>query len=99
MMKKDTILKDKKPSPFRAPGFKELASKEEIEKRLTRIKRAKEIGQDLTRVDSKNCEIENPYRVQALLYIMQDKEVPQELKDKIKKFDEQNNYKIRNITT
>ncbi len=93
-MIKNIDIKNKKPEPFIAPGAKELASKEEIEKRLRRIKRAKEIGQDLTRVDSENCETENPYRVQALLYIMKDQEVPQDLKEKIKEFDVKYNNKL-----
>lgn len=86
-MMKNTNIQNKKPKPFIAPGAKESASKEEIEKRLKRVQRAKEIGQDITRVDSINCETENPYRVQALLYIMNDQEVPQDLREKIKEFD------------
>lgn len=86
-MKKNTVVNNQKPAPFIAPGAKELATKEEIEKRLKRIKKAKEIGQDLTRVDFEKSEIENPYRVQALLYIMNDQEVPQDLKERIKEFD------------
>lgn len=90
-MKKSSVVKNKKLPPFIAPGAKALASNKEIEKRLVRIKRAKEIGQDLTRVDAENFETENPYRVQALVYIMNDQEVPDELKEKIKRFDAEYN--------
>lgn len=86
-MKNNTVKNNNKPSPFIAPGAKAMASREEIVKKLNRIEKAKEIGQDITKVDIEDNEIENPYRVEALMYIINDQDVPQELKEKIKQFD------------
>lgn len=77
--------------PIMAPGSEVIITKEDIEKRKRRIARAEEIGQSLTRVTAE--EYENPYRAEAMLYILQDKEVPEELKEKIRVFDEQHNLK------
>lgn len=67
-------------------------TEEEIRKRQVRLKLLEEIGASCTKFDGGN-ETENPYRVQALIYIMQDKEVPEDLKKKIKEFDKK--YNIR----
>lgn len=82
----------KKPStPVNAPHSNIPVTQEEIEKRKERMIRAEEIGASITKFDGE--ETENPYRVQALIYIMQDKEVPEDLKKKIKEFDKK--YNIR----
>ena len=83
----------KKPStPVNAPHSYAPVTQEEIEKRKKIMIRAEEIGASITRFDETE-ETENPYRVQALSYIMQNKEVPEDLKKKIKEFDKK--YNIR----
>lgn len=78
-----------KPEPFIAPGSTEKATKDEMERLILRINRAKEIGEDFTRLDSSiDSGYENPYRVEALCHILADQEVPEHLKDKIRELDE-----------
>ena len=79
-------------TPVIAPYSDIPVTEEEIRKRQVRLKRLEEIGASCTKFDGEN-ETENPYRVQAMLYIMQDKEVPEDLKKKIKEFDKK--YNIR----
>ncbi len=85
--------------PFIAPDSTIKITQDDIEKRKRRIAKAEEIGQSITRVDSDDSGHENPYRVQALCYIMQDLEVPTELKKKIKEFDEKHEALMRNTKT
>ena len=74
------------PEPFIAPYSNTPVTQEEIEKRLTKMKRAEEIGASITKVTDEGYE--NPYRVKALVYINKNQEVPDKLKKKIKEFDE-----------
>lgn len=83
---------DTKLKPFIAPGSTTKVTKEEIEARKKKIRRAEEIGQRITRVDDE-AGYENPYRAKALYYIANGKEVPAELKKKIIEFDEKHNKK------
>lgn len=82
--------KKKKPAPFIAYGSTESVSKEEIEKRQRVIERAEKLGIKVTSLDSEH-QYENPYKVEALVYIMNDEPVPEELIKKIEEFEE--NYK------
>lgn len=66
-------------------------TQEEINKRKRLEKRSEEIGWE-PRFDS-NSEHENPYRAEAMLYILKDMDVPKDLKEKIKTEDQQ--YKKR----
>lgn len=91
-MKKNTLTKTNKPSPFIAPGSLNKITPAEIELRKQKIKKAEEIGASITRFDT-DSDVENPYRVKALIYINKGMDIPEELKDKIKKFDEQHKYK------
>lgn len=88
MRRSSSIVKtvNNKPKPFVAPGSNIKPTIEEIKDRELRIKRADEIGASITRVTDEQ-EYENPYRVKALIYINANKEVPEELKQKIKEFD------------
>lgn len=89
MMKeyKNTVDTRTKPAPFIAFGSTEPISKEEVEKRKRIIERAEKLGIKVTSLDTE-LEYENPYKVEALVYIMDDKPVPDELIKKIQDFEE-----------
>ena len=80
--------KTNRPIPFIAFGSSEPVTLEEIEKRKRIIERAEELGINITGVDTEK-EYENPYKVEALIYIMDDKQIPEELIKKIQEFEEQ----------
>lgn len=86
-----SVINDKRPKPFIAPGSTIQPTAKEIHDRQVKIKRAEEIGASITRITEE--EIENPYRVKALLYINRGEQVPEELKIKIAEFDKE--YAIR----
>lgn len=81
------ISKKEKPEPFIAFGSMEPVSKEEVEKRKRIIERAEKLGIKVTSLDAEH-EYENPYKVEALIYIMKDEPVPEELVKKIQEFEE-----------
>lgn len=81
------INKKEKPAPFIAIGSTEPVSKEEVEKRRRIIERAEKLGIKVTSLDSEH-EYENPYKVEALVYIINDEPVPEELIKKIQDFEE-----------
>lgn len=84
-MKKNT---DVLPKPFIAPGSEKKPTSAEIRKRQDKSKKLKKIGVSttlLTSSDDTACE--NPYRIQAMILINQDKEVPAELVKQIEDFD------------
>ena len=87
MMKKDAQTLLQKPKPFIAPGSETPITSEEIKKRERRIELLEMIGEHPTRVT--NVEFENPYRLKAIALIYEDKDIPEELLEKIKKFDEE----------
>ena len=72
------------PTPFIAPGSDIPITEEEIEFRKRKAERLKEIGINPYKFGP--AEDENPYRVQAMILINQDKEVPEELLYKIEKY-------------
>ena len=82
--------------PFIAPGSTDVVTQEEIQQRVERVRRAEEIGQSITRVDTEDG-YENPYSVKALYYIANDLEVPDELKRKIQEFEAQHEMKKQNM--
>lgn len=90
--KKDIREKRVKPAPYIADNSLEPVSKEEIEKRKRVIQRAERIGLSFTRLDTEG-EYENPYKLEALKYINEDKEVPVELERKILEFEEEHRLK------
>ena len=87
MMKKNAQVLLQRPKPFIAPGSETPITSEEIEKRELRIKLLEQIGEHPTRVTEN--EFENPYRLKAMALISEDKDVPEELLQKIKSFDEE----------
>ena len=91
--KKVTNRKEK-PAPFIAFGSTEPISKEEIEKRKRIIERAEKLGIKVTSLDTE-LEYENPYKVEALVYIMDDKPVPEELIKKIAEFEESHKKNVK----
>ena len=95
MMKeyKNSIEKKTKPAPFIAFGSAEPISKEEVEKRKRIIERAEKLGIKVTSLDTE-LENENPYTVEALIYIMEDKPVPEELVKKIQDFEEKHKKNV-----
>ena len=93
MNKKIKESNNNRPKPFIAPGSNVAITRQEIEKREKRIARLEAIGQSVTKVTEEE-ECENPYRVEALIYIMNDEDVPEELLEKIRKFDEKYKKKV-----
>lgn len=89
----------KKPvlTPFIAPGSTTAVTNKELEKRRRKIQRAEALGISLTKVHNNENEYENPYKVEALMYILNDKDVPKDLQRKIELFDEQHKTKINNV--
>jgi hypothetical protein len=88
--------KIKNPAPFIAPYSDIPATTDEIKKRKKQRQEAEKIGASITKVT--DDEIENPYRVKALVLISQNKPVPKELKEQIIQFDEkfiQSNEKVK----
>ena len=61
-------------------------SNEEIEKRKRVIERAEKLGIHVTSLDVE-VEYENPYKLEALIYIWEDKEVPEDIIKKMKEFE------------
>ena len=80
------VVKLDKPAPFIAFGSTEQISNEEIEKRKRVIERAEKLGIHVTSLDVE-VEYENPYKVEALIYIWEDKEVPEDIIKKMKEFE------------
>lgn len=89
----------KKPSPYIAPYSDIAVTKEELERRKRRYYRLKKIGVNPTIiVDADNdntTEKENPYRIEAMILINRDEDVPEELLKKIKKYDMEHNIKTK----
>ena len=82
--------------PFIAPGSLETITQEELEKRKRRIARAEAIGLSIMRVTSErnyDDEFENPYHVEALRYILNDLDVPEEVLRKMTEFEKSNSVK------
>ncbi len=71
----------------------EPVTEEEIEARDLMEARAEEIGISLTTYDGEeeDSAYDNPYALEALRYIITNKEIPEELKIKIKEFENDNN--------
>lgn len=84
-MKNDLNVVLQKPEPFIAPESQVPVSNDEIEKRKRMIARLEQIGEKPTRVTDN--EYENPYKLEAIALIAEDKEVPEELMKKIEGFE------------
>ena len=93
MMKKNQQLSHQKPKPFIAPGSETPVTSKEIERRERIIKLLEQIGEHPTRVTED--EFENPYKLKAIALISEDKDVPAELLEKIKKFDEEHSRSLK----
>ena len=81
-----------KPQPFVAPGSEKKPTSDEIAKRQVKYERLEKIGEKhtiVTGMDITEGEIENPYRVKAMVLINQDKEVPEELLKQIEEYDQE----------
>ena len=85
MMKKNADILLEKPKPFIAPDSQIPVTSQEIERRKRRLERLKEIGERPTRVTEE--EFVNPYKLEAIALISEDKEVPKELIKKIEEFE------------
>lgn len=88
-------MKNNKISPFIAPHSADAPTKEEFDRRSRQYNRLMALGIDPTLIDDTQVgrERENPYAIQAMILINQDKEVPEELIQKIKKYDQKYNQK------
>ena len=88
-------MKNNKISPFIAPHSADAPTKEELDRRSRQYNRLMALGLDPTLIDDTQVgrERENPYAIQAMILINQDKEVPEELIQKIKKYDQKYSQK------
>lgn len=82
------ITNKKKPAPFYAPGSHTPVTKKEVQERMLKRQRAEKIGASITRFTDGD-EVENPYRVKALVYINRGEEIPKDLLVAMQKFDEE----------
>lgn len=94
---KNNKIENNKISPFIAPYSEDAPTKEELDRRSRQYNRLMALGLDPTLIDDTQVgrERENPYAIQAMILINQDKEVPEELVRKIKKYDQKYNQKKR----
>ena len=85
-----------KPQPYIAPYSDVPLTKEDLDKRQRKYYRLKKIGVNPTVIvdDSEDGEIENPYRIEAMILINRDEEVSDELLKKIQQYDKEHNIKI-----
>lgn len=74
------------PAPFIAPGSTVKPTIKEINARKEKIMQAEEAGASITKIDDNNS-VENPYKIQALIYINRGEEVPEKLNNRLKKLD------------
>jgi len=97
-MKRDNSVQKgiKKPAPFIAPYSNTPVSKAELERRKRKNRRLRNIGINPTKIVDEEGEAENPYRVQAMIYISRDEEVPKELLEKIKEYDVELKKRLQN---
>lgn len=88
-------MKNNKISPFIAPHSADAPTKEELDRRSRQYNRLMALGIDPTLIDDTQVgrERENPYAIQAMILINQDKEAPEELIQKIKKYDQKYSQK------
>jgi len=79
----------KKPSPFYAFGSTTPISKEEMERRQIRYQRLEKIGINPIMLNHDDAfeEKENPYKVEIMVLVNQDKEIPHELIEKMRAYD------------
>lgn len=85
MKKKEQQIASEKPEPFFAFGSQEDVTEAEIENRKIRMERAEQIGECFTKVTEE--EWVNPYKIQALALIAEDKPIPEELLKQIEEFE------------
>ncbi|MBO4396490.1 MAG: hypothetical protein J5819_09115 [Eubacterium sp.] len=76
-------------TPFIAPNAK-APSKEELARRKRKYYRLLSIGVDPTLLVDEESERENPYIIEAMVLINEDKDVPPELLEKINRFNQEN---------
>ena len=85
MKKKEQQIISEKPKPFYAFGSKEEVTEEEVKRRKIQMERAEKLGESFTKVTEE--EWVNPYKIQALALIAEDKPIPEELIKKIEEFE------------
>lgn len=94
MKKKEQQIVSEKPEPFFAYGSQEDVTETELEKRKIRMERAEKIGECFTKVTEE--EWVNPYKIQALALIAEDKSIPEELLKQIEEFEKDRLSKEKN---
>lgn len=80
-----SIIKSRKPAPFIAPDSQMMTTQTEVSKRKQKAEMLKKIGENPSLITE--GEIENPYRVKAMVLIQQGKEIPDELLAQIEQYD------------
>ena len=90
-MNRGSVKEKKKLPPVNAPYSNVPVTNQELKKRKRKYDRLKALGVDPTLFVCENEESENPYLIQAMVIINQDRDVPLELIEKIKEYDNQRN--------
>ena len=87
--------------PFIDPHSEDTPTKEELDRRSRQYDRLMALGIDSTLIDDTQVgrEIENPYVIQAMILINQDKDVPEELAQKIKKYNQKKRKHVKKHRT
>lgn len=96
MKKEERQEKMEKPRPYIAFGAQETVTGIQIEKRKLRMERAEKIGESFTRVTEEECV--NPYKIQALAFISEDKPIPEEIIQKMQEFEYGSRNKLNTTT-
>ena len=81
-----------KPEPYIAPYSDIPLTRKELDRRERQYRRLRQIG--VYSILDEDVEIDNPYRIQAMIIINRDENVPEELIEKIKQFDKEYNIKV-----
>lgn len=95
----ETLLRDniKKPSkPHRVVNQNEIPTREDIKLRQEQIEKMKALGIKVNVLDSKKEFEEDIDKLEASLLIMQGKEIPKELEERLLRKKKEDNSKLKN---
>lgn len=94
----DKAMQNNEISSFIAPYSEAAPTKEELDRRSRQYDRLMALGINPTLIDDTQVdrEREDPYVIQAMLLINQDKDVPEELAQKVRKYNQKIQRKNKN---